>query len=122
MHVVVNTSSLPVYKKYRIVSFLCIFETSVIVLCLALLSVHSGFAIILMGERELVALFVFLVPRDCCVALPHDVTGLQFMIVVFPDHTHLPFCSWLHGLIRVCISDRSCLMLLSEIDPSRSFK
>ena len=28
MHVVVNTS-LPVYKKYRITSLLCIFETSV---------------------------------------------------------------------------------------------
>ena len=29
MHVVVNMSSLPVYKKYRISSLLCIFETSV---------------------------------------------------------------------------------------------
>ena len=29
MRVVVNTSSLPVYKKYRIASLLCIFETSV---------------------------------------------------------------------------------------------
>ena len=28
MHVLVNTSSLPVYKKYRIASLLCIFETS----------------------------------------------------------------------------------------------
>ena len=28
MHVVVNTSSLPVYKKYRITSLVCIFETS----------------------------------------------------------------------------------------------
>ena len=27
MHVVVNTSPLPVYKKYRITSLLCIFET-----------------------------------------------------------------------------------------------
>ena len=28
--------------------------------------------------------------RDCCVALPHDATGLSpvFFIVVFPDHTH----------------------------------
>ena len=31
-----------------------------------------------------------MVARDCCVALPHDATGcLQFVIVVFPDHTHL---------------------------------
>ena len=29
MHVVVNTLSLPVFKKYRIDSLLCIFETSV---------------------------------------------------------------------------------------------
>ena len=29
MRVVVNTSSLPVYKKFRIASLLCIFETSV---------------------------------------------------------------------------------------------
>ena len=30
MHVVVNTSYLPVYKKYRIALLLCIFETSVV--------------------------------------------------------------------------------------------
>ena len=46
----------------------------------ALLCVPSSFAIISMGKRELVAcfgLFVFLVSRDCCVALPHDATGLS---------------------------------------------
>ena len=39
------------------------------------------------------ALFVFLVSLDCCVTLPHDATGLslQFVIVLFPDHTHLLF-------------------------------
>ena len=48
-----------------------------------------------MGKREreradCFALFVFLVSWDCCVALPHDDMGcLQFVIVVFPDHTHL---------------------------------
>ena len=48
--------------------------------CCAILCVHSSFAIILMGKRELelcFALFVFLVSRDCCVALPHDATGLS---------------------------------------------
>ena len=35
-----------------------------------------------MGKRELVTagcfvLFVFLVSRGCCVALPHDATGLS---------------------------------------------
>ena len=62
--------------------------------CCTLLYVHSSIAIILMGKRELVALlnlsswclvmveWLFLVvPRGC----------LQFVIVVFPDHTHLLF-------------------------------
>ena len=66
---------------------------SVIVLC-TLLYVHSSIAIILMGKRELVALLnlsswclvmverLFLaVPRGC----------LRFVIVVFPDHSHLLF-------------------------------
>ena len=59
-----------------------------------LLYVHSSIAIILMGKRELVALLnlsswclmmverLFLaVPRGC----------LRFVIVVFPDHTHILF-------------------------------
>ena len=62
--------------------------------CCTLLYVHSTIAIILMGKRELVALLnlsswclmmverLFLaVPRGC----------LRFVIVVFPDHTHLLF-------------------------------
>ena len=62
--------------------------------CCTLLYVHSSIAIILTGKRELIALLnlsswylvmverLFLtVPRGC----------LQFVIVVFPDHTHLLF-------------------------------
>ena len=62
--------------------------------CSVLLYVHSSFEIILMGKKELVALFClsswclviivwfFLVtPRVC----------LQFVIMIFPDHTHY-FC------------------------------
>ena len=45
--------------------------------CCPLLCVHSNFTIISMGKRELDALFVFLVSRDCCVALTHDTTGLS---------------------------------------------
>ena len=48
--------------------------------CCALLCVHSSFVIISMEKRELIALlclFVFLVSRDCCVAFPHDTTGLS---------------------------------------------
>ena len=67
--------------------------------CCALLYVHSSIAIILMGKRELVSLlnlsswclvmveWLFLaVPRGC----------LRFVIVVFPDHTHLLFWINLH--------------------------
>ena len=43
--------------------------------CCALLCVHSSFAIISMGKRQLVALFDFLVSRACCVVLPRDATG-----------------------------------------------
>ena len=62
--------------------------------CCPLLYFHSSFAIILMGKRELVALLslsswcrvivvsLFLVVPSVC---------LQFVIVVFPDHTHLLF-------------------------------
>ena len=62
--------------------------------CCTLLYVHSSIAIIMIGKRELVALLnlsswclvmverLFLaVPRGC----------LRFVIVVFPDHTHLLF-------------------------------
>ena len=66
---------------------------SVIVLCFVV-RYFTSIAIILMGKRELIALLnlsswclvmverLFLaVPRGC----------LQFVIVVFPDHTHLLF-------------------------------
>ena len=62
--------------------------------CCTLLYVHFSIAIILMWKRELIALHIlsswclvmverlFLaVPRGC----------IQFVIVVFPDHTHLLF-------------------------------
>ena len=47
--------------------------------CCALLCVHSSFANPLDGEEraDCFALFVFLVSRECCVALPHNVTGLS---------------------------------------------
>ena len=66
--------------------------------CRTLLYVTSSFAITLMGKRVLVALlslsswcliivvWVFLVVQWVC---------LQFVIVVFPDHTHLLFLPFL---------------------------
>ena len=80
--------------------------------CCTLLYVHSSIAIILMGKRELIALLslsswclvmverLFLaVPRGC----------LQFVIVVFPDHTHLPFFvkeSFICNMKEFIIKDR----------------
>ena len=73
--------------------------------CCTLLYVHSSIAIILMGKKELVALLnlsswclviverLFLaVPRGC----------LRFVIVVFPDQTHLLFLN-----IASCINQHS---------------
>ena len=62
--------------------------------CCTLLYVHSSIAIILMGKRELIALLHL---SACCLvmdewlflAVPHGC--LRFVIVVFPDHTHLLF-------------------------------
>ena len=71
--------------------------------CCVLLYVHSIITIILMGKRELVALLnlsslclemveqLFLtVPWGC----------LSFVIVVFPDHTHLLFL--FNNFINMC--------------------
>ena len=65
--------------------------------CCTLLCVRSSIAIILMGKRELVTLLnlsswclvmverlFFAVPQGC----------LRFVIVVFPDHTHLLFSNF----------------------------
>ena len=83
--------------------------------CRMLLYVNSSIAINLMGKRELVALLnlsswclvmverLFLaVPRGC----------LHFVIVVFPDHTHLLFfmCSNHCGVaFKSVLLDQKCL-------------
>ena len=78
----------------------CLLSTPIVVVCncsmfcCMLFYVHSSIAIILMGKRKLIVLLnlsswclvmverLFLaVPRGC----------LRFVIVVFPDHTHLLF-------------------------------
>ena len=70
---------------------LCLF-----LFCHALLCVHSSFAIILKRKRKLVALL--LLSYRCIVTinvlwliLTVPWVGLQYVIVVFPDHTHLLF-------------------------------
>ena len=62
--------------------------------CCTLLYVHSGIAIILMGKRELVALlnlstWCLVMVEWLFLAVPWGC--LRFVIVVFPDHTHLLF-------------------------------
>ena len=53
------------------------------------------------------ALFVFLMSHDCCVALPQmPWVCLQFVIVVFPDHTHY-FCDKL-----LCVHSSLAIILL----------
>ena len=64
--------------------------------CCTLLYVHSSIAIILMGKRELVALlylssWCLVVVERLFLAVPW--VCLRFVIVVFPDHTHLLFLS-----------------------------
>ena len=65
--------------------------------CCTLLYVHSSIAIILMGKRELVALLN--VSYWCLVMVERLFLAvswgcLRFVIVVFPDHTHLLLCKW----------------------------
>ena len=62
--------------------------------CCTLLYVHSSIAIILMGKRELAALlnlssWYLVMVKWLFLAVPWDC--LRFVIVVFPDHTHLLF-------------------------------
>ena len=62
--------------------------------CCTLIYVRSSIAIILMGKRELIALLNL--SSWCLVVverlfLPVHMGCLQFVIVVFPDHTHLLF-------------------------------
>ena len=69
--------------------------------CCALLYVHSSIAISLMGKRELIALlnlssWCLVMVEQLFLAVPWGC--LQFVIVVFPDHTHLLFFK---NIIRV---------------------
>ena len=71
--------------------------------CCTLLYVHSSIAIILMGKRELVALvslssWCLVIVVWLSLAVPW--VSLQFVIVVFPDHTHLLFL--LYVVVNCC--------------------
>ena len=77
--------------------------------CCTLLCVRSSIAIILMGKRELVALlnlssWCLVMVERLFLAVPQGC--LRFVIVVFPDHTHLLFQ---RSFDRHCSSDISVL-------------
>ena len=56
---------------------------------------HYFVSFLVLERAGCFALCVFLVSRDCYVALPSDTTVcLQFVIVVITDHTHY-FCNHL---------------------------
>ena len=71
--------------------------------CCSLLYVHSSIAIILMGKRELIALLnlsswcLVMVERLFLAVLRGC---LRFVIVVFPDHTHLLFMTLQHHIAK----------------------
>ena len=77
--------------------------------CCVVLYVHSSFAIILMGKRELVA---YLCLSSWCLMivgwlfLTMPWVCLQFVIGVFPDHTHLLFL-----LFVAWVENDSCMNL-----------
>ena len=67
--------------------------------CCTLLCVRSSIAIILMGKRELVDLlnlsyWCLVMVERLFLAVPQGC--LRFVIVVFPDHTHLLFVKYLN--------------------------
>ena len=62
--------------------------------CCTFLYVHFSIAIILMGKKELIAMlylssWCLVMVERLFLAVPRGY--LQFVIVVFPDHTHLLF-------------------------------
>ena len=78
--------------------------------CCMLLFVNSSIAIILMGKRELVALlnlssWCLVMVERLFLAVPWGC--LRFVIVVFPDHTHLLFleCDVNNGLNGMMTSE-----------------
>ena len=80
--------------------------------CCMLLYVHSCIAIILMGKRELVALlnlssWCLVMVERLFIAVPWGC--LRFVIVVFPDHTHLLFGIVVKKPINIILSN--CIII-----------
>ena len=87
-----------------------------------LLYVHSSIAIILMGKRELIALlylssWCLVMVERLFLAMPQGC--LQFVTVVFPDHTHLLFLERIAWFGRGCLSDPLASNLATPLKPTR---
>ena len=85
--------------------------------CCTLLYVHSSIAIILMGKRELVALLNL--SSWCLVMVERLFLAvlwgcLRFVIVVFPDHTHLLLSLGLKELYCINTYSYSCFYQLPK--------
>ena len=81
-------------------------------LCCTLLNVHSSIAIILVGKRELMALlnlssWCLVMVERLFLAVPQGC--LQFVIVVFSDHTHLLFLN-----LYMCTSSTLAAILMTS--------
>ena len=94
--------------------------------CCTLLCVRSSIAIILMGKRELVALlnlssWCLVMVERLYLAVPQDC--LRFVIVVFPDHTHLLFLTVEIPLLRYLVVSelRVKLVPLNMFKPASIF-
>ena len=77
--------------------------------CCTLLYVHSSIAIILMGKREPIALlnmssWCLVMVERLFLAVPQGC--LQFVIVVFPDHTHLLYINYSKTYLKVSEYDQ----------------
>ena len=90
---------------------------------ITLLYVHSSIAIILMGKRELIALLnlsslCLVMVERLFLAVPGGC--LQFVVVVFPDHTHLLFLNRFNGaptspLIQMWIKTHRYLVCMNDL-------
>ena len=69
--------------------------------CCTLLNVKASFSIILMGKREMIAFlnlssFCLMMVERLFLLVPRG--RLRFVIVAFPDHTHLLFLVIMPGM------------------------
>ena len=86
------------------VGVLCLF-----LFCYVLLCVHSSFAIILKRKRKLVALLVLSYRGIATISVlwffpTVPWVGLQCVIVIFPDHTHLLYGADEHLFYSKCLN------------------